>query len=63
MYGTKEKYATNKDASLPVSPADKKFIQEVTGTSLYYTRAVDSTILPALGKIAIQQSNPTENTM
>ena len=45
-----------------MSAVDKKFIQEVTGTFLYYTRALDSIMLPALRTIAPQQSNPTENT-
>ncbi len=35
-------------------------MQEVAGTFLYYTRAVDSTILPALSAIATKQANPTE---
>jgi hypothetical protein len=42
---------------------DKKFIQEVIGTSLYYARCVNSTMLVALGSIATQQANPTKNTM
>jgi hypothetical protein len=42
---------------------DKKFIQGVIGTFLYYARCVDSTMLAALGAIATQQANPTENTM
>ena len=32
-------------------------------TFLYYARAVDATMLTALGSIATQQANPTENTM
>ena len=36
---------------------------KVTGAFLYYTQAVDYTILVALGSIATQQSKPTENTM
>jgi hypothetical protein len=41
---------------------DKKFIQEVIGI-LYYARCVNSTMLAALGSIATQEANPTENTM
>ncbi len=37
-------------------------MQEVAGTLLYYARAVDSTILPALSAIATEQANPTEKT-
>ena len=46
-----------------LSQADRKFIQEVTGTFLYYARAVDATMLTALGSIAPQQANPNERTM
>ena len=56
-------YAASEDESPAVSPKEKKFIQEVTGTFLYYAIAVDATMLPALGFIATQQASPTENTM
>ena len=46
-----------------LSPADKTFIQEVTGTFLYYACNIDATMLPALGLLATQQEAPTENTM
>jgi hypothetical protein len=52
---------TNTLALLPKE--DKKFIQEIIGTFLYYARCVHSTILAALGSIALQQANPTKNTM
>jgi len=47
IYGAKKQYAPDSD-----SKANKKFVQEVTGTFLYYARAVDLTILTALGSIA-----------
>ena len=56
-------YAASEDESPAVSPEKKKIIQEVTGTFLYYARAIDATMLPALGSIATQQASPTENTM
>jgi hypothetical protein len=43
--------------------SDKKRIQEVLGTLLYYARAIDSTMLPAIGTLATQQSAPTMATM
>ena len=46
----------------PLSQDGKKYIQEVVGTLLYYSRAVDCTMLAALGSIATQQANPTERT-
>ena len=38
-------------------------MQEVVGTFLYYARALDVTMLPALESLATQQASPTENTM
>jgi hypothetical protein len=42
---------------------DIKRVQEVLGTLLYYVRAVDSTMLPAIGTLASQQANGTQATM
>ena len=33
------------------------------GSFLYFARAVDNTILPAINDIAAQQAKPTENTL
>ena len=38
---------------------DKKFVQQVTGTFLYYARALDSTMMVALGALASEQASPT----
>ena len=62
-YGAKVQVAAGEDKSPAVSPKEKKCIQEVTGTFLYYARAVDANMLPALGHIATQQASPTKNTM
>ena len=51
------------DNSPPVDKRNTKHVQSVVGGLLYYARAIDSTILPALSSISTQQSNPTENTM
>jgi len=40
-----------------------KYVQQVAGMILYYGRAVDATILPALSSIASEQAAPTEQTM
>ena len=58
-YGAKAQYATDTDSSPLLSPSQKKFVQEVTGTFLYYAQAIETTMLPALGTIATQQSAPT----
>ncbi len=44
----------------PLSGEEAKYVKEVAGTLLHYTRAVDSTILPALSTITSKQANPTE---
>jgi hypothetical protein len=62
-YGATVQYAKLEDTSQRLSPSEKKYIQEVIGTFLYYGRAVDSTMLTALSAIASAQSEPTEETM
>ena len=62
-YGAKVQYAKEEDLSPKLSPEDKTFIQQVTGTFLYYARAVDNTMLVALSAIASQQASPTQDTM
>ena len=42
---------------------NKKYIQQVLGTFLYYARAADPTILVALNAIASEQASPTKSTM
>jgi hypothetical protein len=44
----------------PLTSEEAKYAQKVAGTLLYYARAVDSTILPALSAIATKQANPME---
>ena len=62
-YGAKIQYASKEDTSPKVDDDKKKFIQQVTGTFLYYARPVDPTMLVALSvAIAADQSNPTKNT-
>ena len=62
-YRAKDQYTEQDYASALLSKEDKKFIQKVTGTFLYYARAVDSTMIPSLGYISSQHANPTEQTM
>ena len=54
-FGAKKQYANPEDASPLLSKEDKVFVQHVTGTFLYYARAVDPTILFALSAIASSQ--------
>eukprot|EP00804_Cyclotella_cryptica_P007757 CCRYP_001358-RA/>CCRYP_001358-RA protein AED:0.08 eAED:0.05 QI:0/0/0/1/0/0/4/0/1076 len=62
-YGAKQQFVDTADDSALLSNTDKTFVQEVIGVFLYYARAVDCTMLPALGSLATQQSAPTQNTM
>eukprot|EP00804_Cyclotella_cryptica_P030011 CCRYP_013454-RA/>CCRYP_013454-RA protein AED:0.36 eAED:0.39 QI:0/0/0/1/0/0/4/0/743 len=58
-YGTKQQLCASADTSPALGKQQKTFIQEVIGVFLYYARAVDCTILTALGSLATQQANPT----
>eukprot|EP00804_Cyclotella_cryptica_P002822 CCRYP_009357-RA/>CCRYP_009357-RA protein AED:0.38 eAED:0.48 QI:0/0/0/1/0/0/2/0/249 len=62
-YGTKQQYAETEDNTALLSKSNKTFVQEVIGVFLYYARAVDCTMLPALGSLATQQAAPTQNTL
>eukprot|EP00804_Cyclotella_cryptica_P027157 CCRYP_016091-RA/>CCRYP_016091-RA protein AED:0.31 eAED:0.28 QI:0/0/0/1/1/1/2/0/527 len=62
-YGAKQQFVETADDSALLSKTNKTFVQEVIGVFLYYARAVDCTMLPALGSLATQQSAPTQNTM
>jgi hypothetical protein len=62
-YGATIQYAKDDDATNLLSKEEKKYIQQVLSTFLYYGRAVDSTMLMALSSIASNQAEPTEETM
>jgi hypothetical protein len=51
------------DNTKPLDKHELKFVQEVLGTLLYYARAVDCTMLPAIGTLASQQANGTQATL
>ena len=54
-YGAQVKYAQDDDSS-PLLPAKTiKIVQHIVGTLLYYSIAVDPTVLNALGSITTQQ--------
>jgi hypothetical protein len=62
-YRNKIKYAADEDETPKLGKDDTKYIQKVAGMLLYYARAVNSTILPALSSIATKQAAPTAKTM
>jgi hypothetical protein len=57
-YGQKVQYA-NTDTSPQLDKIGTQRVQAVSGTFLYYGRAIDSTILPALNEISNNQARPT----
>jgi hypothetical protein len=61
-FGVKVQFAPDEDTSAPLPSKDTTFIQSVTGSLLYYARAVDPMILPALNEIATKQANLTKTT-
>ena len=56
------KYAESGDTSKNLNEDRKKFMQQVTGTFLYYAPAVDPTIMVALSEISSSQAAITEAT-
>jgi hypothetical protein len=61
-YGAKIQYAPDLDSSTPLNKSQVTRLQQVIGTLLYYSIAVDPTMLVALGTIAAAQSNATNHT-
>ena len=60
-YGAKKQLLTPLYTSPPIPEDRKRRIQKNIGTFLYYARAVECTMLPALNTLAEQQSSPTKN--
>lgn len=58
-YGTKQQSPTVDETAI-ISAERKKRIQEIVGTFLYYSRAVDPTMITAINKIGSAQAKPTE---
>jgi hypothetical protein len=63
QYGTKIQYVEDEDESPPLNKKEKKYVQAVAGTLLYYGRAIDSTILTSLSSLATEQAKPTQKTI
>jgi hypothetical protein len=61
VHGAKTQYAT-KDETPPLTDKQCLNIQKVTGSVLYYARAVDPTVLMPLNDIATEQTKATEKT-
>jgi hypothetical protein len=63
QYGAKTQLTPPIDHSPSLSPKEVELLQQIIGVFLYYGRAVDSTILVALGTLAAHQTTATANTM
>jgi hypothetical protein len=61
-YGAKIQYAPDADTAATLPPEQITRIQQIIGTLLYYSLAVDPTMLVALGSIAATQSKATSTT-
>jgi hypothetical protein len=61
VYGAKIQYATQ-DETPPLTAKQCLNIQKVTGSVLYYARAVDPTVLMHLNDISTEQTKATEKT-
>jgi hypothetical protein len=62
-YGNPGEQKAAMDDSPLASEEDKKILQSVVGTLLYYSRAVDPSICTAVHQLGSVQSKPTENDM
>ena len=63
IYGAPIQLAQTDDTSDLLAKDDKVRVQAVLGTLLFYARAVDFTMLKAIGTIATQQATPTRHTL
>ena len=62
-YGRAAQEPEPPDESPRVDEKTKTRVQQVVGTILYYARAVDLTLLPALSSLASKQAKATERTV
>ena len=51
------------DTSPALNPKDTTKVQSIVGSLLYYGRALDASVLPALNTISTQQNAPTKKVM
>ena len=62
-YGKQTQYAPQPDdLEILQTTIEIRRIQAIVGTFLYYARAIDCTMLPALNQISTKQSKPTQQT-
>jgi hypothetical protein len=62
VYGAKTQYVENETTSPALSAKDVNKLQQLTGTLLYYARAVDPTLIIPINVLASEQSKATSDT-
>ena len=62
VYGKTVQYAMHDTSDLLDEKSSIKCIQSIVGTFLYYARAIESPMLPALTEIGTNQAKPTATT-
>jgi hypothetical protein len=62
IYGAKTQFVNETTPSPALSDKDVNKLQQLTGTLLYYVRAVDPTLIMPINVLASEQSNDTEVT-
>jgi hypothetical protein len=62
VYGAKTQYVENETTSPALSAQDVNRLQQLTGTLLYYARAVDPTLIMPINVLASEQSRSTADT-
>jgi hypothetical protein len=62
MYGAKTQFMSDPKPSPAISDKDVNKLQQLTGTLLYYTRAIDPTLIMPINVLASEQSNATTMT-
>jgi hypothetical protein len=62
MYGAKTQYVEDETTSPALSDKDVNKLQQLTGTLLYYARAVDPTLIMPINVLASEQSKATAVT-
>ena len=63
VYGSTAPQISPVDSSPPATAAEAKTLQQVVGSLLYYARAVDYSMLPAVAALSALQSLPTTATI
>jgi hypothetical protein len=62
IYGAKTQFVSDTEPSPALSDIDINKLQQLTGTLLYYSRAVDPTLIMPINVLASEQSNTTAVT-